>query len=120
MLKEKYKWSATAEIVKDMEGMIFTEVYKSGDQLFFENDDYTIIFHHEQDCCEHVYIEDINGDLKDLIGTPLLFAEESIDKDGYTWTFYKFGTVKGWVDIRWCGVSNGYYSESVDIRIIRN
>ncbi len=80
--------------------------------------------YHDQDCCESVLIDDIVGELTDLVGTPLLMAEENSSRENppgvtkkyqesFTWTFYNFATVKGHVTIRWYGESNGYYSESV-------
>ncbi len=91
----------------------------NGEQLIFHMEDGDMYrMYHYQDCCKHVYIEDIIGDLDDLIGSPVLMAEAVAeggrDRDGtFTWTFYKFATVKGYVTIRWYGSSNGYYSESV-------
>lgn len=92
--------------------------------MYMVFEDNTVIhMHHYQDCCETVEINDIAGDLSDLIGSPLLMAEEVTSREdqdvkfidqSFTWTFYKFATVKGYVTIRWLGTSNGYYSERVD------
>ena len=75
--------------------------------------------YHDQDCCESVYIESINGDLANLEGSPILRADEKTSSyegsdSSCTATFYTFATAKGYVDIRFNGESNGYYSESVD------
>jgi hypothetical protein len=107
----------------DLIGRVFTEVINKGDELILKNDTESFTFYHEQECCENVEIEDITGDLNDLIGEPILFAEESCSSDekasdSGTWTFYKLATVKGWVDIRWYGSSNGYYSEGVSLSYV--
>ena len=97
---------------------------KTGDDTmsFVGTNGKTYTFLHHGDCCEYVRIEDIIGDVSDLVGSPIVEAEEissenepaPANADSYTWTFYRFSTVKGTVTVRWLGESNGYYSESVD------
>jgi len=111
--------------IRDMVGKTFTRVYGGvGDgEMVFENDTERYVFTHDQDCCESVDINDVVGDLEDLVGEPLLMAEEVSGatepdvkhSESYTYTFYKFATRRGYVDVRWLGESNGYYSESVDL-----
>jgi hypothetical protein len=109
------------------------EVIKDQDLLFTLDNGKQYVLTHCQECCEDVYIEDIVGDLDDLVGSPILLAEEVVHtqvnpdgvvvpeyQDSFTWTFYKFATAKGYVDVRWYGTSNGYYSESVDFMEIDN
>jgi hypothetical protein len=130
--------------VKELVGKTLKDVHGSEgeDAIFFLTiDGVGYVMQHNQDCCESVTIESIVGDLQDLIGTPILVAEERINAerdgkrygtvpdfiyieawkakqdyvpDSETWTFYTFRTIKGSVDIRWYGSSNGYYSESAD------
>ena len=115
--------------VSDLKGKTLSSVSGGvGDDSieFRTSDGETYLMYHEQDCCESVSVEDIVGDLEDLVGSEILLAEEvagespvDFDESGYesyTWTFYKFATLKGYVDIRWLGSSNGYYSEGVSFR----
>lgn len=109
--------------VSDMLGKTFSRVVADEDTVTFQNDEVRYVLYHSQDCCESVCVEEIIGDIEDLVGWPLLIAREDHDAEGeelneesYTWTFYNFATFKGYVTIRFLGTSNGYYSEDVDCR----
>jgi hypothetical protein len=117
----KYGWKNTP--VFDLIGKTIVSIVDDGDGLSFTLDDGSLYWMgHMQDCCESVYLEETIGSLDDLIGSPILEAsEENSDAgegiDGISmWTFYKFGTIKGHVTLRWLGSSNGYYSVAVDFR----
>lgn len=108
---------------KVMLNKTMASVTEDGDRMVFTDlDGKRYIFYHEQDCCESVSIEEVVGDLSDLVGSPILLAEEVCESDeaaseSGTWTFYKFATNKGFVTVRWYGSSNGYYSETVNFRV---
>ena len=105
------------------------EGMKKGSKIVgFGCTDGTVFYmHHVRDCCESVEIEDIVGDVTDLIGTTILTANENVSKGGsdeecstWTATHYDIATIKGNVTIRWYGSSNSYYSESVDFSILKS
>lgn len=99
-------------------GKTFTSVVNTGDEIIFKGD-VSYKLYHDQDCCESVGVEDVCGDLNDLVGTPIVSVSEDInfDDDGsggdQQWTFYHFRTHNGTVTIRFYGTSNGYYSTGV-------
>ena len=103
------------QIIKKVDGIekeseFVTIEMESGDRFQFS---------HDQDCCEHVRLDDFEVDLDSIVGSMVISAEEVINRpdeiESVTWTFYKIETNKGGIWLRWCGESNGYYSESVDI-----
>lgn len=107
-----------------MVGLVFVSVEEcvAGSErvTFTAEDGRRFVFYHSSDCCETVDVNQVDGDVSDLIGTPLVMAEEATESgeggdhgESWTWTFYKFATVKGYVTVRWLGSSNGYYSERV-------
>lgn len=123
-------WDDGATVITELIGQTVDKATQSGDTLTFEIGDQTVTFLHEQDCCETVIIQQIDGDLEDLVGSPLTMAEVVTESgtgdppnakydwgeytpDSWTWTFCKFATVRGYVTVRWIGESNGYYSEIV-------
>lgn len=117
-------------MISEIIGKTIIKIEKTNDSLvFYTQDNLVYKMFHDQVCCESVTLEDIWGDLDDLLDSPITMAEEvsnSDDKldrideiyDSFTWTFYKLATVKGYVTLRWLGESNGYYSESVSFEKI--
>jgi len=121
-------------MINELLGKTIESINVSSDKdeiIFICKDGSKFKMYHDQDCCENVPVEDICGDLNDLIGYPVLSAEEvsninetpdeislprEYQPDSYTWTFYKLSTMKGSATIRWYGESNGYYSESVEFK----
>ena len=116
---------------EELKGATIAAIEKTDEEVTMALADGRIVtLYHSQSCCENVWLEDVVGELGDLVGTPLLLAEESGSTDrpddlkaeeyspeSETWTFYRMGTINGTVVLRWCGQSNGYYSEEVDIRV---
>ena len=125
----------------DLKGKLLRSIEKSEDSngekiIFTTVDGEKYKLSHSQECCERIHIEDICGNLDDLIDSEILMAEEITNKENeipdeikteylenyfdsyFLWTFYKLATIKGYVTIRWLGESNGYYSVGVDFEKI--
>jgi len=120
--------------IEVLKGITLVKVEQKGDdEIIFHSKDQEYLMFHLQECCENVIIDDIVGDLQDLVDSPIVKAEEVKNdsdynpelkpkdgwKDSFTWTFYKLATIKGYVTIKWYGVSNGYYSESVSFMRVK-
>ena len=109
--------------IEDFKGLIFkkVEINKERDEiLFWVSDTLRYNMYHSQDCCEDVYVEDLCGDLEDLVDSEILVAHESSNEEDdeggvVQWTFYHLVTQKGWVTIRWYGWSIGYYCTELSI-----
>lgn len=120
--------------IEELIGKTLSAVQKDerdSELLFITENDGQYLMFHDQSCCEKVWLEDISGDLNDLVGMPILKASEDTNSfsdfehdvdmpplednhHSYTWTFYNLATIKGTVTLRWYGTSNGYYSEAVN------
>lgn len=119
----------------DLVGVTLKEVRvdEVEDQIrFVAEDGREWLMHHPQLCCENVVIDDICGSIDDLIGSPITQAEESTNEPTaeevvpeerrdaeMLWTFYRVGTAKGLVVLRWWGSSNGYYGVGVDFDLVK-
>ena len=93
-------------------------------RITFEDGGYLSLWH-EQDCCEQVDLQDVEGDPHGLVGYPLTVAEEAyadagdVVSESGTWSFYRFGNGHEFIVLRWLGESNGYYSEGVSHAVFK-
>lgn len=113
-------------------GKTVTKIQQDNEHVIFHTQEGPVYaMYHRQDCCESVTLEDIDGDLEDLLGLivqaetcsdsyieALRLVDTSVprreqDEEPFTWTFYRISSNRGGVMLRWLGSSNGYYSEEV-------
>jgi hypothetical protein len=109
-------------------GKTCIKITANDDAVTFDCGDTGYSLFHDQSCCESVTLEDVCGSWDEIIGSPILLAEEVTNTDDpprsehdecYLWTFYKLATIKGYVTMRWYGESNGYYGEDVQLHRTR-
>ena len=98
---------------------------------FFLSNGEMLLLYHEADCCEQFWLEDFDGEPFEITNCVIKSAEERISRDlpfdnqdterpgryneSNTWTFYVIRSLRGTVTLRFCGSSNGYYSEGVNL-----
>lgn len=78
----------------------------------------TYQMHHEQDCCEHVYLKHVYGAECYVINEPIIYANSytsdcSGEHGSGTRTTFTITTGSGSLILIWEGYSNGYYGEGV-------
>lgn len=117
----------------DLVGKTIVALEKEGDSKlrFYCGDGSIYEMYHIQDCCEKVFLEDVDGELAHLVGHEIIVAEArysgqnppgvvpEYEQDSFTWTFYTIRTNRDSVTLRWYGESNGYYSENVDFELVK-
>jgi len=86
--------------------------------------------YHSQDCCEYVRVAQVDGIIDKHIGATIYELQEKVsykgdpgikdlneEEESVTYAFYTLKTSKGYLDWRWTGESNGYYSEDVECEL---
>ena len=111
-----------------LKGKVFSDIKANCDTVTFCIDGIErYILQHVESWSEDVSIDDIVGDLSDLIGKEITKAEEiqsdtdlpdGISEDyfeSWTYSFYYLHTLDSCVTIKFFGTSNGYYSETAEL-----
>ncbi len=61
--------------ISELKGKVLKSIINNGNELLFETlDNIKYKMYRIPDCCESVCLEDVAGDLNDLIGVPIVIA----------------------------------------------
>lgn len=128
----RYDWKECEFSVLVGKKLVAIEGLKEGSEevVFVTSEGERYHMYHERDCCESVQLVDVDGlegETLDANGEEVRVAEVATfdasnvgRDDSETWTFYKLTVGWNTVILRWCGSSNGYYSEGVNFRLEPN
>jgi hypothetical protein len=70
--------------IEALKGLTVSEITGAetgSERIIFVTESKTFAMYHSQNCCESVSVEEIVGDIADLIGSPILEAEEVTNSD---------------------------------------
>ena len=115
-----YRCQPTIKLNGDVVILAVEGLQQGSDRVDIVTNQGKLILTHRQDCCEHVFLEDYEGDAADLVGKILVSIDETSNFEDREdeiekWTFYTIRTTGGDLWLRWNGTSNGYYSVDVNI-----
>lgn len=113
----------------ELVGKTLTKVEISPDRdeaNFYCNDGTRYKMYHTQGVCETVVINDISGNIEDLLESPILNAIKRVDVrkqivdeyNNFLLIFFKLVTAKGQVVIRWYSEADGYSPYDVDFVMV--
>ena len=106
-MKKSYNWSRPVDI-SILVGQTLTRIEglakRSEKVVWRTSDGKEYEMFHEQDCCETVELAEVIGDPEDLLGHPILRAEERTNSTedppkyadswtSWTWTFYEISSL---------------------------
>jgi len=107
-----------------LKNQTITDISSDYESVTFKTVDKTYRLEHYQDCCESVRLENVIGDIKNILNVPITLAEEDNPgdpdwysesyNDSHTWSVFILEAGGKRVEFWFLGESNGYYGESVD------
>lgn len=113
-------------------GLVFYKYFQNDYEIkLFSTHGGIVVVRVAEDCCNDSWIESIDGDITQILDSPVTRFEivsQSVDtrkieikdedfrlQNDATWSFVKIDTKKGGVTIRFLGTSSGFYCEEASV-----